>query len=55
MRGKKIDAIWYKDDYSTCSKLIIVITYEFLSGTIFEIDELCNIIYDSNLDKVKYV
>jgi hypothetical protein len=54
-RGAKIDIKWYMSDFTSTNKLKIWIVHDELKGDLSEITELCKIIYESNLDNVKYL
>jgi hypothetical protein len=54
-RGKKIDIKWYKGDFKRATKIKIVIIDKFLKGNSIEIADLCKIVYDSDIEAIKYM
>lgn len=55
MRGKQIDIKWYTSDFTNSTKLKITVIYNMFKGTFIEIEKLCDLIYNSKKDTVKYV
>jgi hypothetical protein len=54
-RGKKIGIEWYNGDFKRATKIKIVIIDKFFKGNSIEVADLCKIVYDSDIDSIKYM